>query len=65
MPEAVDHYRMYANIAVDMAADTTDPGRRALLLEMAQVWRTMADKAQTSRAVQQQQQSQSNDNNKR
>lgn len=36
---------MYANLAADMAADETDPGRRASLLEMAQAWRNFADKA--------------------
>jgi hypothetical protein len=41
-------YRMYASIAADMAAEATDPGRRASLLEMAQAWRTLADKAEQS-----------------
>jgi hypothetical protein len=39
-----EHYRMYAEIAAGMAAETTDPGRRVSLLEMAQAWRALADK---------------------
>ena len=33
-----DTYRMYATIAADMAAETTDSRHRASLLEMAQAW---------------------------
>jgi hypothetical protein len=35
---------MYATIAAEMAAETTDPGRRASLFEMAQAWRALAEK---------------------
>jgi hypothetical protein len=43
-----DTYRMYATIAAGMAADETDPGRCASLLEMAQAWQRLADKADRS-----------------
>ena len=44
MPSPTDTYLMYAQIAVDMAADEADPGRRASLLQIAQAWRDLADK---------------------
>jgi hypothetical protein len=44
------YYKMYAGIAADMAADTIDPARRASLLEMAQAWRTLAEKEEQSQA---------------
>jgi hypothetical protein len=34
---------MYATIAGDMAAETTDSRDRASLLEMAQAWQKLAD----------------------
>ena len=37
-------YKMYATIAEDMAAETTDPERRASLLEMAEAWQELAEK---------------------
>jgi hypothetical protein len=46
---------MYAQIAADMAAETTDQGRRVSLLEMAQAWRALADKEEGSRVAQLQQ----------
>ena len=67
-------YKMYAAIAVDMVAETTDPARRASLLEMAQLWQDLADKeeqppasqidtqAQQPAQQQQQQPQQDNDN---
>ena len=48
-----EHYRMYAEIAAGMAAETTDPGRRVSLLEMAQAWRALADKEEGSHVAQQ------------
>jgi hypothetical protein len=49
---------MYAANCAEMAAEVTDSSRRAALLEMAQAWRTLAEKAErTSRAVQQRPQS--------
>jgi hypothetical protein len=42
------HYRMYAAMAADMAAEATDPGSRATLLEIAQTWRNLADKEEQS-----------------
>jgi hypothetical protein len=62
MPYPTDTYLMYAQIAVDMAADEADPGRRASLLQIAQSWRNLADK-DASRAVQQQQQPQPDNEN--
>jgi hypothetical protein len=59
--DPVHYYRMYARIAADIAADTTDPGRRASLLEMALAWRTLAEKAEGPRVAQQQQQPQPDD----
>jgi NAD-dependent oxidoreductase involved in siderophore biosynthesis len=56
---------MYASIAADMAADAADAGHRASLLEMARVWQKLAEKSEAPRAVQQQQQPQSNDNDKK
>ena len=47
---------MYAEIAEDMAAETTDPGRRVSLLKMAQAWRALADKEEDSPTSAQQQQ---------
>jgi hypothetical protein len=62
---------MYATIAADMAADTTDPDKRASLLEIAQAWQELAEKedrpvppqthAQAQQRAQQQQQPQSDD----
>jgi hypothetical protein len=63
--EPRDYYRMYASIAADMAADAADAGHRASLLEMAQAWQKLAEKSEAPRAVQQQQQPQSNDNDKK
>ena len=66
-----EHYRMYAAIAADTAAEATDPGSRATLLERAQTWRNLADKeeqsqppqmpTQAQQAAQQQQQPQPDD----
>lgn len=55
MPSPTDTYLMYAQIAVDMAADEADPGRRVALLQMAKAWRELADKDATRVAQQQQQ----------
>jgi hypothetical protein len=65
MAYSIDYYRMYATIAADMAAETTDPGRRASLLEMAQAWQRLADKVGEGpqHAVQQQQQPQPDNEN--
>ena len=60
MSNPTDTYLMYAQIAVDLAADEADPGRRASLLQIAQSWRNLADK-EAPRAAQQQQQPQSDD----
>jgi hypothetical protein len=56
-------YRMYAAIAADMAAETTDPTHRASLLEMAQAWHELppATHAQVQQPAQQQQQQQPDD----
>jgi hypothetical protein len=58
-----EHYRMYATIAAEMAADTADPGRRVSLLEMAQAWRALADKEEGHVAQQQQQPQPEDDKN--
>jgi hypothetical protein len=60
MTDPADFYRMYAQIAVDMAADEAEPGRRASLLQIAQAWRNLADK-DAPRVDQQQQQSKPDD----
>jgi hypothetical protein len=45
---------MYAQIAADMAAETSDQDRRALLLQMADMWRALAEREDgRSRGVQQ------------
>jgi hypothetical protein len=50
---------MYAANCAELAAETSDPSRRASLLEMAQAWRVLAERAEKfRRAVQQQQQPQ-------
>lgn len=52
--EPIEFYRMYAANCAEMAAEVTDLGRRAALLEMAQAWRALAEKAERApRAVQQ------------
>lgn len=59
MSEPVAYYRMYAAHCAEMAAEFPDPARRASLLEMAQAWRALAERAEkTRRAGQQQRQSQ-------
>ena len=68
-----ESYRMYATIAADMAAETTDPRHRASLLEMAQAWNELAEKedqppppqthAQARQPAQQQQQPQPDNEN--
>jgi hypothetical protein len=58
-----DYYRTYARIAADMARETTHPGHCASLLEMAQVWRKLADK-HTSRVARHQPQPQPDDDKK-
>ena len=57
--------RMYATIAADMAGEATDTGRRVSLLEMAQAWRTLADKEDGSHVAQQQQQPQPDNENEK
>jgi hypothetical protein len=57
-----EHYRMYATIAVDMAADAANADRRVSLLAMAQEWRRLADKAEGPQQVVQQQQQPQPDN---
>ena len=61
----VETYRMYAAIAGDMAAESTDPGRRVSLLEMARAWRALADKEEGSHVAQQQQQPQPDNENEK
>jgi hypothetical protein len=56
---------MYATIAADMAGEATDTGRRVSLLEMAQAWRTLADKEDGSHVAQQQQQPQPDNENEK
>ena len=56
MPSPTDTYLMYAQMAVDMAADESDSGHRAALLQMAKAWRDLADKDTPHVAQQQQQQ---------
>ena len=57
VPGPTDTYLMYAQIAVDMAAHESDPGRRASLLQIAQEWRDLANE-DPPRVAQQQQQPQ-------
>jgi hypothetical protein len=49
MPSAED-YRQYAAQCLALAQQVSDPDARAHLLEMAQAWRELADKAQNPRA---------------
>lgn len=53
---------MYATIAVDMAADAGCAERRVSLLEKAQEWRRLADKAEGQQHILQQQQQPQPDN---
>jgi len=46
-----EHYRMYATIAADMAAEAADPSWRASLLEKAEAWRKLAEEAEQSQRV--------------
>ena len=55
MLNPTDTYLMDAKIATDLAADETDPGDRASLLEMAQAWQKLADEGLVHAAQQQQQ----------
>jgi hypothetical protein len=64
VPNPTDTYLMYAQIAVDMAADEADPGRRVALLQIAQSWRDLADKDAPRIAQQQQQPQPDNENEK-
>jgi hypothetical protein len=43
------YYRDLAARCVLMAAEITDPGHRASLLEMAQRWRDLADQVESAR----------------
>jgi hypothetical protein len=43
---AVDRYRQFAEKCVRVAQQTSNPNDKALLLEMAEVWRRLADKAE-------------------
>ena len=49
MPSA-EEYRQYAAQCLALAQHVSDPDARAHLLEMAQAWRELADKAQNPRA---------------
>ena len=40
-----DRYRQFATDCVRAAHDSSDPGDRALLLEMAEAWRQLAERA--------------------
>jgi uncharacterized protein with PhoU and TrkA domain len=42
---ARDEYLRYAEECLRLARQTTDPEKRARLLEMAQAWRDLGDKA--------------------
>jgi hypothetical protein len=59
--EPAAYYKLYAANCAEMAAESSDPGRRASLLEMAQAWRILAERAEKRGAVQQQQQPQLQD----
>jgi hypothetical protein len=41
-----DDYRRYADHCVRVALEVANPGDKALLLQMAQRWRELAEKAQ-------------------
>jgi hypothetical protein len=47
---SADEYRRYADQCVRVALDVANPGDKALLLQMAQRWRELADRAQKRRA---------------
>jgi len=44
-----DRYRQFATDCVRAAHDSSDPGDRALLLEMAEAWRQLAERAGKAR----------------
>lgn len=54
--EPVAFYRMYAADCAAMAAEVSDTGRRARLLEMAQAWLRLAERVESAPHVTQQQQ---------
>jgi hypothetical protein len=43
-----DRYRQFAEKCVRVAQQTSNPNDKALLLEMAEVWRRLAEKASSS-----------------
>jgi hypothetical protein len=46
MAARADQYRRYAADCVRVAQETTSPGDKAMLLQMAETWRRMAEKAE-------------------
>jgi hypothetical protein len=44
-----DAYRRYASECLQMASAMNDPQSRAMLLQMAQVWRRLADEKDLTR----------------
>jgi hypothetical protein len=46
-----DEYRSYATTCVQLAREASDENDKALLLEMAQKWRELAQKAERPRAI--------------
>ena len=47
---ARDEYLQFAEECLRLAQQTADPDTRARLLDMAQAWRDLSDKAQNPRA---------------
>jgi hypothetical protein len=46
MPSRAEQYRRYAAECVRVAQETKNSADKALLLQMAETWRRMADKAE-------------------
>jgi hypothetical protein len=46
MEARAEQYRRYAADCVRVAQETTNPADKAMLLQMAETWRRMADKAE-------------------
>jgi hypothetical protein len=46
---SADRYRQYAAQCVRVAQQVNDPADKTMLLDMAEVWRWMAEKAESER----------------
>jgi hypothetical protein len=46
MPSRAEQYRRYAAECVRVAQETTNAGDKAMLLQMAETWRRLAERAE-------------------